>query len=1741
MPSTSYKAKLEDDTEGQIRQESGIKNREVENPPGPGPGHGQTSNNLFNAKIKSHELEVAIQDPMNNNSSEFSNPIYSVQFKLPSSPQLSKKNLIQTSHTVRQGYVFDPTVATAVPTNSFVGLTPPPIPHMMEYNSEQSSSFTQTFLRGILTSIDSKDPVVANAWLETLLDAIDLLPIDVIKQEIIIIAVNKSQLSQPVFSRIAACKMLGKLSTKLDQQSVRQEVLPSTLALCQDVESKVRNCMCKHLPMIARGIGLDLTKSAILPILVELSNDESSEVRLSAFETVVHLLSLLDDEVCNSTIVPLVIKCCDQAKFSLDCSLPVIARHLGRLCHGLTPNLSPDQKSWLVSYFQQLSKIGTANSTEVPHLSISPMPDLVPVEKAENNKAEQFVECRQACAYNLPGMVLFVGVQNFTDTLLTTFCDLATDPSPLVRRKLASGLHELIKIIGSNFSLIKVQVVSLFNDNNIEVLSVMVFNMVYVIDALARFGVLQFGSTGSYSQDLSIAILHMEDIINSTRNWRLHADCLEKLSCLANCISATVIQQKYIPLLFMRAHKSRPLPCRVAAVRTLLVILRFTVKLEDRVYIITKIKDELANGRSCHSRMLFLKMCEMAIMLFSRSYFKLNFFMDLLFLSKDPVANIRMKVVSMLPQLKSLLSLPSDRPHLHFLEDSVKELMIKEHDRDVLNSLQTAIHYLAEIETAVDGKFLTLGTFNEDDMDDERKLREERLIANMEEQIKQVQGSKFDQLMTPSVIPSRLKSMGMDRKRSESLPPAFARAENLMVDRVRYTSPELPRRMKQTNDDEQHEMAPSYSNEITTRNLWPATIDKREANVPALVIKPYSSSLENLDPNTQEFFIDAGIKLPLNGHMSSAASMPNLTSIGKIKENIVRSSSIPDNSNIDGELTKYLISNEEMELYEAEYEKTAQDLRKEVEVSPKVLQPMMETCSERRQKSVSRMKPPSFTSASISKTPTKSTSLSNELEREETLANISQREESKPSDTHLGRPSSSLENRKSPSNFEDKMLGSQKWNDGSVERLAEKWAAKRDTLLKETGIIAENLQQRKAAMEQKLESVKKSIPKRNVGLGSQTTQKRLSLCDAFRKSKIESNYDETKKRKSLDIDIVLPPDTTAFNADDAFVSRKITEIRSSKAFEGKNGKYSPEQGSSDSDESLPPYPIGDNSIIDIDAPLPPPPISMKKSNDLIAHKKSMQSLNQSQISAPQNKLMLSYSEAKYKTVSAPQTSVAKSRALKAPQPRIADSPKLPIKSILKVPESKPRVLTFKKPTIEDSKEEEIMNESKESNTVHSENATNRLIGNIRLKSSMPVPDNQKICRSVKKEEKLYNEIKHKLNKYTPEENPSRILRIPCPSSMSNASTVQKTFTTFKGKQIASAGKNTDPIIRNLTPSKNNSSNENSVEGSTLNFSGRQMETPFSKMQRNTLTKYVPHIVALNAEKNQEKSLKEKTHHTYSKTNMFSKIRQRSPNNHSSKDLEGCEEKSSPDKQISSKSQNKNPKKGNGLRMWQKEPKSNMQSSPDISRSPSPSTKLRSETIISGKITTNHTLPRGSNITRLRASNSQNSGPPQQRRSYGGVTSFQGGKSHKNASAPNTPRQSQNDLSQPRSIHSSPSRSRSNSPANNQSSKNNLTLEYKSKKSEMKIPSMTKSIEKTRNPMKTKSYTEEGMMRASGLPQTGQSLTRPGSSSHIQTQSSIRAPKGSTASIKPPHMSSSQVLGNGLRLPTPHKAFGFKHN
>ena len=138
---------------------------------------------------------------------------------------------------------------------------------------------------------------------------------------------------------------------------VRQEVLPTTLTLCQDIDAEVRYCMCRHLALVSCGVGLEATKATLLPQLVELCDDKQSDVKLAAIETIVQLLGLLDDNTCKQIVIPLVTRTCEQAKLAGDETLVNIAHYIGRLCYGLMTNLNSDEKKWFIEFFQYLSTL----------------------------------------------------------------------------------------------------------------------------------------------------------------------------------------------------------------------------------------------------------------------------------------------------------------------------------------------------------------------------------------------------------------------------------------------------------------------------------------------------------------------------------------------------------------------------------------------------------------------------------------------------------------------------------------------------------------------------------------------------------------------------------------------------------------------------------------------------------------------------------------------------------------------------------------------------------------------------------------------------------------------------------------------------------------------------------------------------------------------------------------------------------------------------------------------------------------------------------------------------------------------------------------------------------------------------------------------------------------------------------------------------------------------------------------
>ncbi|XP_054008631.1 serine/threonine-protein phosphatase 4 regulatory subunit 4-like isoform X1 [Hylaeus anthracinus] len=595
---------------------------------------------------------------------------------------------------------------------------------ILEQKLVNHNVFSQTFLQSILNSLDSRDPVVCDAWLETLLDAIELLPVEVIRSQILPLTIIKGQLSQPIYSRVTCSRLLGKICTRFDSSMIQKEVLPTVHSLCQDVNSEVRASICLQLRFVAEGLGAESVKPALLPSLVELASDEESNVRCTSVQTIVYLLPHLQEDTIKTTIVPLVKKLCENAMKLDDNVICIIAQEFGKLVLGLEKCLIPTEKTWFLKYFQQLAQMGIVSMKKEskPHLLF------ITSNPAED---EKYMECRRCCAYNLPAMFLFVSNSaDDTDALLITFNALAGDHYYMVRKTVAGGIHEVAKVLGPKNGRIKSDLIKLLKDDSEEVLQGLVPHIGLTLDCLAESQTIGVDRMDSTLTEIGRALLKCEAEISSTHNWRLTALMHSQLEIIAKYFPSDFIYSYFVPMAFFRILHARPIPVRLAAGTLYLFLLRYNMKAVQRIELRCKLYTELANSPDCYVRMMFVRMMVEAMDIFSSAYFKEHFFSVLLNLAEDPVANIRIKVVSLLPQLKSQLWMPTDKKLLTALETTIGHLMNSEKDRDVIAVLASVVRKLNEIKLKYDGQ-TPANKHTKQDIEDARKLEEEKRLSGL--------------------------------------------------------------------------------------------------------------------------------------------------------------------------------------------------------------------------------------------------------------------------------------------------------------------------------------------------------------------------------------------------------------------------------------------------------------------------------------------------------------------------------------------------------------------------------------------------------------------------------------------------------------------------------------------------------------------------------------------------------------------------------------------------------------------------------------------------------------------------------------------------------------------------------------------------------------------------------------------------------------------------------------------------
>ncbi|KAK6738517.1 hypothetical protein RB195_020552 [Necator americanus] len=576
-----------------------------------------------------------------------------------------------------------------------------------------------TMLQNVLENVTGqRDNLSAAAWLETLVDVAERVSVESVKQYIVPVVQQQAEPAQRVQRRIIATKLLHKLADILPSNEVRKELGPCAQILCQDTNSNVRTSMAQRLPVIARALKnpTDVV-SLLLPCFVQLYQDDDITVKEACMNNIAQCIPHFTNEAKKTTVFPLIKKSTEYSLEKHDDTLMVIAKNFGEWCFVLKEVLDKLDLCWVLNTYCKIGQIAQA-------------------EGENTTQQMMFTMCRRMSAFNLPCMVEMFP-KSF-DRLLPFVESFATDADDEVRLSLAASYHEILTQHSTKPELLQ-PFIDLLRGGSAEVVAKLTFNMDKILPILYKCASTSHGNIKVTTVQLDRILIGCNQVLRGTGSWRSHAALLENMSVLKSCLSHAQLADTFIPMLQREVLQARAIPCRVAAVSTLLQFMREQPEKKKREETIDFFRIEVAGHSSCYRRMVYLDVVMNVLKLFSRKFF-IQYFLDkLLALVQDKVSNVRIKAIRLLPLVKKHLILPDDDGVLLSLEKAVREALSAEKDSRNRQFLQTAACELSRTETRAKG-----------DKEDAAREKEEERLWN-ENKVKEKQTTK------PSSSPRNVK------------------------------------------------------------------------------------------------------------------------------------------------------------------------------------------------------------------------------------------------------------------------------------------------------------------------------------------------------------------------------------------------------------------------------------------------------------------------------------------------------------------------------------------------------------------------------------------------------------------------------------------------------------------------------------------------------------------------------------------------------------------------------------------------------------------------------------------------------------------------------------------------------------------------------------------------------------------------------------------------------------------------
>ncbi|KRY70831.1 Serine/threonine-protein phosphatase 4 regulatory subunit 4 [Trichinella pseudospiralis] len=549
---------------------------------------------------------------------------------------------------------------------------------ILEHAMAKNEQICKSILKIIFKVIDNQDSIVRAAWMEMIIDVIDVISTPLLTSEVLPTALQKSQQMNSIYARLFGGKLLGQIAAKISPDEVRRKILPVVQAQCQDPDSRIRATACQQLSTIVLFIRHELSadiKSILLPMLIELNKDEDETVREADFEAIVSVLFRFDKETRSNIFMPIIKKCAEDALLTKSTSsLLILAKVLKKLCESLDGKMTNSEKTWIIEMFQQLSLLGTEEKPDGEE-TVNGDYDYVS-KRMDPNIAS--ITCRRSAAAAISILTELITLNEFRTSLLPVYRRLCQDTDSEVQKQAALSFHIIAKFFDPHSSELMDCFIDLIYSGDTDVIEGLAKHLDETLSYMYKTSSSKQDSEipthRSHPSQLTRVLLACNRLIRNSSNWRCHEQYILALRSLLSCVGEDVLTTSFVPMLKDEVLHVQAIPCRFACLKTMLTWIS-QLKCSKQVQ---SLVDFFISCLQCHKsakrRVLYLVACEMAIKMGLVELFKEKLLYPALKMTDDPVIDVRLKLCSLFPVFKSALNLPKENNLLLALQDALSKL-----------------------------------------------------------------------------------------------------------------------------------------------------------------------------------------------------------------------------------------------------------------------------------------------------------------------------------------------------------------------------------------------------------------------------------------------------------------------------------------------------------------------------------------------------------------------------------------------------------------------------------------------------------------------------------------------------------------------------------------------------------------------------------------------------------------------------------------------------------------------------------------------------------------------------------------------------------------------------------------------------------------------------------------------------------------------------------------------------------